>query len=113
MSRLMTSKFPLVVILAELAAQLRKRSLKLDLQWVPRDQNEEADDLTNGEFGRFAAANRVRLDIKGLDWVVMGKYMKIATELYADVVDLKRKGPGSGSTARGPKVLKLRERDPW
>ena len=35
----MTSKFPLVVVLAELAAQLKKRSLKLDLQWFPRGQN--------------------------------------------------------------------------
>ena len=38
--RLMTSKFPIVVVLAKLAAQLKRRSLKLDLQWVPRDQNE-------------------------------------------------------------------------
>ena len=49
-SKLMTSKFPLVVILAEVVAQLRTRSMVLNLGWVPRDQNEEADALTNGDF---------------------------------------------------------------
>merc|ERR1712102_11877 len=53
LGRLMTSKFPMVVVLAELAAQLKKTSLKLDLQWVPRDQNEEADALTNRDFSSF------------------------------------------------------------
>ena len=52
--RLMTSKFPFMVVLAELAAQLRSRRMELGLDWVPRDQNEEADALTNGEFAGFA-----------------------------------------------------------
>ena len=53
LGRLMSSKFPLVVVLAELAAQLKKRCLRLDLQWVPRDENEEADGLTNLDFSGF------------------------------------------------------------
>jgi hypothetical protein len=44
-SKLMSSKFSLVVILAEVAAQLRSRSMVLSLGWTPRDQNEEADAL--------------------------------------------------------------------
>ena len=49
-SKLMTSKFPLLVVLMELAAQLAKREMVLSLDWVSRDQNEEADALTNAEY---------------------------------------------------------------
>ena len=113
LGRLMTSKFPLVVILAELAAQLRRRSLRLDLQRAPRGQNEEADDLTNREFGRSAAANRARLDVKGLTWVVLGRQVKVAADLYADIVSPKRKAPDTSCQARGPKAQRPRERDLW
>ncbi len=49
LTKLMSSKFPLVVILAEVATQLRSRRMVLNLGWTPRDQNEEADVLTNGD----------------------------------------------------------------
>ena len=43
----MSSKFPLVVILTEMAVQLQSRKLELDLDWIPRNQNKEADAITN------------------------------------------------------------------
>ena len=66
MARLMSSKFPLVVVMAELAAQLRARGLRLDLAWVPRAQNEEADELTNREYGRFRMENRIPVEVERL-----------------------------------------------
>ena len=51
LSRLMSSKFPLVLILSEFASQLRTRRLGMSLRWIPRGQNEEADALTNGQTG--------------------------------------------------------------
>ena len=47
------STFPSVVILTEFAVQLPDRAAELNLEWVTRDQNEEADALTNEEFGAF------------------------------------------------------------
>ena len=41
LSRLMSSKFPLVVIMTEMAAQLQAKEAELDLHWIPRNQNEE------------------------------------------------------------------------
>ena len=56
--RLMTTKFPLNVILMELVCQLQKRQYHLDLQWIPRLQNIEADALTNGDFEGFCPLER-------------------------------------------------------
>ena len=50
LARLMSTKFPLVLILGELATQLRRNTLALELNWAPRGQNEEADALTNADF---------------------------------------------------------------
>ena len=54
----MTTKFPMLVILGELAAQLRALNAELSLEWVPRLQNEEADALTNGDFSAFRPEHR-------------------------------------------------------
>ena len=70
-TRLMTSKFPRVVILAELVAQLRQRRMNLHLGWAPRLQNEEADALTNGNFTAFDPARRVEVEVKSLPWLVL------------------------------------------
>ena len=53
LSRMMTSKFPLVVILGELAAQMRAKDMELGLEWVARSQNKEADSLTKGSTPRL------------------------------------------------------------
>ena len=98
--RLMTSKFPMVVVLAELAAQLRKRSLKLDLQWVPRDQNEEADALTNQDFSGFDPNKRINLKIADLKFEVLEAYMAAAAALYQDV--LRRRSEGTCPTPGVP-----------
>ena len=44
-SKGMTTAFPLCALNMELAAQCEARSLDLDVAWVPRDQNQEADRL--------------------------------------------------------------------
>ena len=56
LTKLMSSKFPLVVILSEVAAQLRQRGMDLQLNWVPREENDAADALTNHDFGVMVPA---------------------------------------------------------
>ena len=43
-----------------------KASLKLNLGWRPRDQNQEADDLTNEVFDRFSQELRIPLQYTDL-----------------------------------------------
>ena len=112
LSRLMTSKFPLLVVLGELAVQLRSRNLHLDLDWVPRDQNTEADALTNGDYSGFAPANRVPLDINKLDFKMLPQLMKAAEDLFDNIAARRRAGKPKEEGARWRRQ-KLKERDPW
>ncbi len=69
-------RFPLVVILAEVASQLRQRSMALSLGWAPREQNEEADALTNGDFSQRKPANRVNFVIEEVKWLICPRCCK-------------------------------------
>ena len=117
MSKLMSSKFPLVVILSELCLQLRDRDMALSLEWVPRDQNEEADALTNEEFGSFDVRRRIHVDLPSLTWKAMDRLMKVAEELHQEIQRRKAAKPKDGTEAQaGSKRKKgggLRDRDPW
>ncbi len=57
--KMLTTKFPLCLVAMELASQLTARHLDLRLAWRRRDTNEEADALTNEEFGAFDPARRL------------------------------------------------------
>ena len=59
LDKLMTTKFPLGVVLMELACQLGLRRACMHARWIPRLQNEEADALTNGDFRHFDPKRRI------------------------------------------------------
>jgi hypothetical protein len=115
LTKLMSSKFPLVVVLSELSAQLRSRGMALDLEWAPRDQNEEADALTNGDYNAFDPERRIAVDVEKIDWLVLPKMLGVAGDIYESVQKAKAskaKGPVPVASTAG-KGLKLRTRDPW
>ena len=59
LDRMLTTKYPLGVVLMELAHQLRRRHLMLRAHWLPRLENEEADALTNMDFRHFSPGKRI------------------------------------------------------
>ena len=113
-ARLMTSKFPMFVILAEFAVQIRRRSLELDFHWVPRDQIEEADALTNEEFGASAPERRVRVDLEGMWWELLPRMLEAAEDLYRQVQERSTQGRSRPpEKAKRAPAEKLRAREPW
>jgi hypothetical protein len=115
-TKLMSSKLPLVVILAELSAQLRARKMALSVGWTPRDQNEEADALTNGDYAQLGAANRVNVTIEDVQWLVLPKMMAVASDIFVEVQ--RRKASRDRSPVKAPPAKRakgggLRQRDPW
>ena len=100
LARLMSSKFPLIIILTELAAQMRERRLELALEWIPRGQNEEADALTNDRLDAFDATKEVRITLEELPWIVLPTMLKIADHLYAAVRE-RRAGPREAQATAG------------
>ena len=116
LSRLMTSKHPLVVVLAEVHEWVRRGRLDLGLDWYPRDQNEEADSLSNSDPSEFAPHNEVRIRLQDIRWHVLPRYMAAADELYREVKSYRMPAaiqqPKRGRLG-GHQPRPLREADPW
>ena len=116
LSKLMTSKFPLLVVLAELSAQLHGRGLDMNLEWIPREQNSEADALSNLRFEGFRGERRVELDVEKLEWKILPEMMVAAEGLYGEIKVHKEERTASKrrnlDQVRKP-GKKLKERDPW
>ena len=93
----------------ELAEELEARNCELQLQWVRRDLNQLADDLTNEKFDHFSPDFRVPLVGKELRWRVLGKLLEHAGSYFSEVK--KRKAASSVKPMRFRK--KPKELDPW
>ena len=65
----------------ELATQLDRKGIDLELQWVPRWQNQEADDLTNERFEDFDERHRIEVQFEALDFMVMNRLLQKAGDL--------------------------------
>jgi hypothetical protein len=89
--RLLSTKFPLNIVLMELALQLHSRGMTLDLSWIPREQNLEADELSNGIFRQFTPERRVTVVVEDLEFLVLPALMEEAEVLYGDILTSKKK----------------------
>jgi len=124
-SKNMSSKVPLYIILLELTEQLHARNLILDLRWQRREQNQAADDLTNGLFSQFDGAKRINPGLSSMPWLVLPKLMTEAGDLHKLIEQKKqdRAVSSNGGLAmprptflpKKSKVKKagLRVTDPW
>ena len=88
--KLPSTKFPLTILIMELSEQLRTRNAAPSLRWVPREQNQEADDLTNMVFEKFDEKNRVPVDPSKLQFLVLNELNITAGELYQDLLKDKQ-----------------------
>ena len=69
----------------ELAHQLNRRRLSLRARWLPRLQNQEADDLTNNEFRHFDPRRRIPVDLDKLGFGVMPDLFAVGDEYLAEL----------------------------
>ena len=102
----------------ELSEELKHRGMIAEVNWVPRDANEEADALSRGVTEGFDESRRVHVDPAAVDWHVLPEALRWGEELKADI-EAKRVADGPGG-ARGrrfgrkrPRQERLRVRDPW
>ena len=71
------------------------------LEWIPRDQNEEADELSNMDFGRFKEENRVTVDLEAAPFKRLKEMMDRAGKFYEDL-EHRRQGTRRRREARRP-----------
>ncbi len=83
--KLSSNKFPLSIVIMELSAQLESRCSRLDLHWIPRESNAEADQLSNGDSSGFNPALRVPIDLNGINWIVLDKLSQFGLQYYNSI----------------------------
>jgi len=123
LNKLASSKYPLYLVLMELSEQLESRGLILNLAWRPRDENEQADALTNGHYGAFNTARRLPVVWSKVKWLVLPGLLEAAEMLFKETQAKRAKpsaagpsGPAGGASGHHRKQGKeetLRVRDPW
>ena len=112
--KLMTTKFPLCVILMQLCLDLNRKGAALDLDWVRRDNNQIADDLSNGIVKDFSPQHRKRFIIS--DLVEMEELRREGKDMYEALTLSKSARKAEDGSSRGrkrPPEEKLKEAQPW
>ena len=117
LDRLLTTKYPLGVVLMEVAHQSRRKGLALRANGVPRLENQEADDLTNLEFKSFDASRRIDVDLEKLEFGVLKQLFEVGDSYVTELDELKAQAKTQKVERAGRKRKlagdSLRERDPW
>lgn len=90
LSKWMSTKFPLTLLIMEFSETLRLGQCELSLDWIARDFNQLADDLTNNVFEKFVGFPRVRWDPKREKWLVLEDFLKHASEFHSELVKEKQ-----------------------
>ena len=92
----------------------------MHLDWAPREQNVEADELAAGVFRRFDPNLRIPADIACLNFVVLPEMMQAGESWYAGLAEAKAsrklagdaQAPGTRKkprTSKKPRVVL----EPW
>jgi len=116
LTRLMSTKYPLCLLVMELAVALEERGLALTAEWAPREWNSEADAITNSRFEGFAEANRVPFDMRSFPWRVLPGLLSDGRQFYQDAQIARaaaRLRPAAAGKRRGGKRQSLKGTDPW
>jgi hypothetical protein len=115
LDRFASTKYPLCLVMMELAHQLATRGIELDIAWRPREENIEADALTNHDFSAFSPERRIHVDWKSVSFGVLGGLIAKAESYYGQLKELKQglKGPPAKQQQGKAKKKRLRETEPW
>ena len=103
-----TTKWPLMAINMQLSALLSKARVSLHLNWRPREENTEADDLTNERFADFDPSLRVAITYGDLQLDVL----RALVDAHGAFEDSKRMARESKRTDSGIKSKRF-DKTPW
>ena len=103
-----TTKWPLMAINMQLSTALAKARLSLRLRWRPREENVEADDLTNERFSGFDLEKRI-----DISWQDLGLDILQSLVQTRDEFEQKKVEAGVGASSRTPGKNKKFEKTPW
>ena len=99
----------------DFVSTLLRRGVDLELEWVPRNANAEADRLADGDTQGFTDALRVGGDVSTIPWLVLPDLLSAGANFYEARARLSDSGAGEGSVFASPRLAgnRLRDREPW
>ena len=113
---MLSTKYPLTILVMELSEQLRQRKASLELRWLSREKNTEADELTNCIYTSFKESLRVALVPSELRFLVLNEIQQDSNRLYALMIEekaTKKRQDPEMSRGKLPIKQKLKQADPW
>ena len=116
LNKLMTTRYPATAVLMELAAHMKARALKVQVNWTPRSGNQEADALANGNTESFSPALRVEVVPSELRWHILPEALRLGREAEEMYEQAKKNGalPNRGLRQKRKRASeRLRFADPW
>ena len=114
LNKMTSTRFPLNAILIQAATNLEVSGQWLDLQWVSREDNKEADALTNLDYKLFDAHRRIEVGVDSATFPVLFYMLKEGRQLYENLEEQKRENRVQGvKRQRVALEDKLKSKDPW
>lgn len=112
-----STKFPLMFVVMQVSHTLSKLGAVMKLNWRPREQNQEADDLTNDKFDKFDQSNRRHLDWSDIDLSLLNSLLveseTFRLELESLRTDKRRESLTSTLFARHIRKKRKTLKTPW
>lgn len=93
--------------------KLRQRNCVIQLEWVPREHNQLADDLTNEKFDSFPRARRVHWEGRDASWLVLDQLLVKSKELLNNLHTAKLSSLSGNVVNKTSQKRKLKCLDPW
>ena len=87
-----------------MAEHLRQKSLVLSVAWRPRDENEEADALTNQVYSAFDLSRRVPVVWEDIQFYVLPQLTAMAETYFMDVQERKKEAKARAASSSGGRV---------
>jgi len=109
--KMLTTKMPVAAVLMQLATDLHQAGLWLELNWLPREENTEADALTNGDFSGFDPQLRVPVSWAEVDLGVVQKLLTAEAEFREKLGE--HKAARRQGVPEGPARKRKRGRSTW
>ena len=108
-AKLLTTKWPLSAFVGEVAAQPEHRGILLEVEWVPRELNAEADAITNGQTDWLTASLRRKVVLAELPFLGLNELLAAGAKFYEGLEHANI----TGEELRPSSNALLRVRDPW
>ena len=107
-----TTRWPLMAVNMQLSSSLARARLSLSLKWRPRDENTEADRLTNEVFTGCDNRQRVVLTLGDMDLSVLESLVKTRQDFEIEREKVKQTALAQ-SMGGGVRPKRRQDKTPW